>query len=181
MLRFLDAGESHGKAIVVILEGIPFGIPVDAEGINNELSRRRLGYGRSARMNIEADEVKITSGIRAGITIGSPLTLEVANAEYEKWKIVMNIEKAMSEDALTQLRPGHADLAGAIKYGTGDVRNILERASARETVGRVCAGAVAKSFLNNFDIEIYSHVRSVDGVQAKVDTESLGIELLRGS
>jgi len=179
MLRFLDAGESHGKAIVVILEGLPFGIPVDAGGINNELSRRRIGYGRSARMNIEVDEVKITSGIRAGVTIGSPLALEVANAEYDKWQKVMNIEKPANEDALTHLRPGHADLAGAIKYGTGDVRNILERASARETVGRVSAGAVAKNFLNIFDIEIYSHVRSVDGVQAKIDTESLGIELLR--
>jgi chorismate synthase len=158
MLRFLDAGESHGRSIVVILEGLPFGIPVDSEMIDNELRRRRLGYGRSARMNIESDEVRIMSGVRMGKTLGSPIALEVRNAESEKWEEAMSLEAKQDIPALTRLRPGHADLAGSMKYRTRDVRNILERASARETVGRVSLGAVLKRFMEMFDIRIGSHV-----------------------
>jgi len=179
MLRFLDAGESHGRSIVAILEGLPFGIPVNSEIIDKELYRRRMGYGRSARMDIESDQVRIISGVRMGVTLGSPIALEVRNAESEKWEKVMSVEAKQNIPVLTQLRPSHADLAGAIKYGTRDVRTILERASARETVGRVSAGAIAKSFLRIFDIEIYSHVLSVNKVQARIDYESLNIEFLK--
>ncbi len=179
MLRFLDAGESHGRSIVAILEGLPFGIPVNSQIIDKELCRRRMGYGRSARMDIESDQVRIISGVRMGVTLGSPIALEVGNVEYEKWEEVMSVEAKQDINTLTQLRPSHADLAGAIKYGTRDVRNILERASARETVGRVSAGAIAKSFLGIFDIEIYSHVLSVNKVQARIDCESMTIEFLK--
>lgn len=179
MLRFLDAGESHGKAIIAILDGLPYGIPVDKQRIEQELSRRRLGYGRSARMELEDDDVQIMSGVRAGITVGGPVAIQVENDEHEKWAEVMKVEGKGNYEKLSRLRPGHADLSGAIKYGTSDVRNILERASARETVGRVCIGAIIKSFLAILDIEVYSHVLSIGSIHAKADGKSLSIAGLR--
>ncbi len=167
MLRFLDAGESHGKGIVTIVEGLPHGVMLSEADIENELSRRRLGYGRSPRMQLEADRAEIISGVRYGITVGSPVAVQVVNAEYEKWKRLMPLEAGDKESVMTMLRPGHADLAGALKYGTRDVRDVLERASARETVGRVCAGAVAKRILVELGITVCSHVIAIGCVQAE--------------
>ena len=167
MLRFLDAGESHGKGVVTIIEGIPYGIMVSEADIARELKRRRQGYGRSSRMQLEEDRAEIMSGVRYGITIGSPVTISVANSEYEKWKRKMSLERVDGEGALTMLRPGHADLAGVLKYGTHDVRDVLERASARETVGRVCAGAVAKRLLDGLGIAVRSHVIAIGGIRTK--------------
>ncbi|MBN2027769.1 MAG: chorismate synthase [Actinobacteria bacterium] len=164
MLRFLDAGESHGIGIVTIVEGMPYGVPVGASDIGGELARRRLGYGRGERMRLESDKAEILSGIRNGMTLGSPVAIRVMNAEYAKWKQTMSREKIPDVDALTMLRPGHADMAGALKYGTRDVRDILERASARETVGRVCAGSLAKRILTELEIAIGSHVVAIGGV-----------------
>ncbi len=166
MLRFLDAGESHGPAIVAIVEGLPHGVPVAAARIESELARRRLGYGRGARMELENDAVEILGGVRGGRTLGGPVSVLVRNAEYGKWKDAMPVEGEVRAEPVTAPRPGHADLPGALKYGTHDVREVLERSSARETVGRVCAGALAKALLGCFDIEVYSHVLQVG--EAKV-------------
>ncbi len=171
MLRFMDAGESHGKGIMTIVEGMPYGVEVSGEEIEKELARRRLGYGRGGRMKLEADKVEILSGIRSGKTIGSPVAIMVLNAEYEKWKDIMPVEGSNGIDALTKPRPGHADLAGALKYGTRDIRDVLERASARETVGRVCAGAMAKMLLSRVGIEVFSHVLQIGGINAE-ETEN---------
>lgn len=167
MLRFLDAGESHGRGMVSVLEGVPHGLGLTAEHIERELSRRRLGYGRGARMRLEADEVVILSGVRFGRTLGSPIAMLVENAEFERWREIMGVDGEEKGERMTRLRPGHADLAGALKYGTGDVRDILERASARETVGRVCVGAVAKRLLGLVGITVGSHVVAVGGVEAR--------------
>jgi chorismate synthase len=164
MLRYLDAGESHGKGIACVVEGMPRGIPLVAAYIESELSRRRAGYGRGARMGLEQDRVEVISGIRAGHTLGSPIAMLVINAEYGKWREIMAVDGDVRAEAVTAPRPGHADLAGALKYGTRDLRDILERASARETVGRVCAGAVAKRFLEELGIGVFSHVLEVGGV-----------------
>lgn len=161
MLRFLDAGESHGMGVVTIVEGMPMGIPVRVEFLESELARRRMGYGRGARMGLERDKVEILSGVRGGRTLGSPVSLLVRNAEYRKWLKVMPVSGEVQGEPLTAPRPGHADLPGALKYGTRDVRDVLERSSARETVGRVCAGALAKSLLACFGIEVFSHVLQV--------------------
>jgi len=166
-LRFLDAGESHGRAMAVIVEGLPHGLEVSAARVERELARRRLGYGRGARMRLEGDRVRILSGVRGGRTLGSPVTLVVENAEHGKWEPVMRVEGAVAGEPLTAPRPGHADLAGAIKYGTRDLRDILERASARETVGRVCAGALAKALLERLGIHVVSHVLAVGGIGAE--------------
>jgi len=160
MIRFLTAGESHGKGLVVLLEGFPAQIPIAAEMINSELARRQKGYGRGGRMDIEKDEVEIISGVRKGLTLGSPIALFVKNKDYSNWEKIMspepqNIEKG---NPLIRPRPGHADLPGGLKYNQRDLRNILERASARETTVRVAAGAVAKKFLSCFGIQIQSHV-----------------------
>jgi len=176
MLRYLDAGESHGKGMVTVVEGLPHGVPVRAEGIEKELARRRLGYGRSGRMRLEKDKVEIISGVRAGKTMGSPLAMLVENAEHTKWKEVMKVEGEIEEGAMTRIRPGHADLAGALKYGTHDLRDILERASARETVGRVCAGAVAKNLLGCLGITVMSHVLSVGKANAGGEHRPPGLE-----
>ena len=160
MLRYLTAGESHGICLTAVLEGMPAGLKLDADFIDNELRRRQLGYGRGARMtSIEVDRVIFLSGIRFGRTIGSPITLQVMNKDS-------SIDKL---PAVTRPRPGHADLAGALKYGHGDVRNILERASARETAARVAVGAVAKIFLKEFGVEIFSHVVRMGGIDARLD------------
>jgi chorismate synthase len=162
----MTAGESHGQALVAILEGLPSGIPVSLEKVNRELERRQLGYGRGKRMAIEKDQVKIISGIRHGQTIGSPIAVEITNRDWQHWQEVMAIEKKGESNPVTQPRPGHADLAGIIKTSSKDIRNILERASARETAARVAVGALAKQFLLQFHISIISHVLQIGSVKS---------------
>ncbi len=158
MLRFLTAGESHGRALVVILEGVPAGLLVTAEDIQRGLARRRLGYGRGPRMRFEVDEVTLIGGIRHGRTIGSPVAIEIANTEWPKWEVEMSPAPGLPGTVLTQPRPGHADLSGMLKYGLADARDVLERASARETAARVAAGTVAKFLLAQIGVDILSHI-----------------------
>jgi chorismate synthase len=158
MLRFLTAGESHGRALVVIVEGVPAGLLVTAEDIQRGLARRRLGYGRGPRMRFEADEVTLIGGIRHGRTIGSPVAIEIANTEWPKWEVEMSPAPGLPGKVLTQPRPGHADLSGMLKYGLADARDVLERASARETAARVAAGTVAKFLLAQIGVDILSHI-----------------------
>jgi chorismate synthase len=169
--RFTTAGESHGRGLVAVLEGIPAGLPLAAERINGELKRRMGGYGRGARMKIEADQIEWLAGVRAGETLGSPIAMLVWNRDWEHWQDVMAPEADAAgterRRQVTRPRPGHADLAGALKYDRQDARDILERASARETVARVACGAVCKLLLERFDIEIGSHVVELGGVLAK--------------
>lgn len=160
MLRFLTAGESHGKALVAVIEGLPANLAINEEAINRELQRRQQGYGRGGRMKIEKDEAEILSGVRKGKTIGSPLALMVKNLDYDNWK-------DREVPPVTKPRPGHGDLAGIIKYNQEDIRNVLERASARETAARVAVGAVARQLLAVFGIRIMSHVISIGGVGLK--------------
>src|SRR5688500_12527268 len=160
MLRYLTAGESHGRALVTIVEGLPAGLPIAVEQVQSELARRRLGYGRGPRMRFEQDEVTIIGGVRHGRTLGSPLAIQVANTEWDrdpgKWQKEMAVraEDGPTQAPLTEVRPGHADLAGMQKYGFTDARDVLERASARETAARVAAGAVAKALLAELDVDI---------------------------
>jgi chorismate synthase len=162
VLRFLTAGESHGPALTVVVEGLPAGVPVEKQKIDGDLRRRQGGYGRGGRMKIEQDQVEVLSGVRHGRTLGSPVALLVRNRDHENWKDVMSPEpqpdEARERRRLKYPRPGHADLAGALKYGTSDLRNVLERASARETTARVAAGALAKSLLHEAGAEVRSHV-----------------------
>ena len=167
VLRFLTAGESHGKGLVVIVEGLPAGLEVTAEDISSELARRRLGYGRGPRMRFEADELTLLGGIRHGRTLGSPVAIEVGNSEWPKWTEEMSPAPGQTAKPLTQPRPGHADLAGMQKYGLVEARDVLERASARETAARVAAGALCKVFLRQLGIEIVSHVVQLGAVVAK--------------
>src|SRR5437660_10015329 len=169
--RFTTAGESHGRGLVGILEGIPAGLPVSAERINAELKRRMGGYGRGARMKIEADQIEWLAGVRAGETLGSPIAMLVWNRDWENWQDVMAPEAQASPEPrrrqVTRPRPGHADLTGVLKYDRQDARDILERASARETVARVACGAVCKLLLEQFGIEVGSHVVELGGVGAR--------------
>lgn len=162
MFRFLTAGESHGPALTVIVEGLPAGLPVDRAAIDADLRRRQGGYGRGGRMRIESDSVEILSGVRHAKTLGGPVTLQVRNRDHENWKDVMSPDpqppEATQRRALKHPRPGHADLAGALKYLTDDLRDVLERASARETTSRVAAGALARGLLAASGIEVRSHV-----------------------
>jgi chorismate synthase len=160
MLRQLTAGESHGKALVAILEGLPAGVPISPKELAGELARRRRGYGRSGRQRLEADAFEIVSGVRHGRTLGSPIGVTIANAEWEaRYRELMGVEgEADPRARLTRPRPGHADLAGALKYGFDDVRNVLERASARETAARVALGCFCKAFLAELKIHVISHV-----------------------
>ena len=158
MLRFLTAGESHGRALVVVVEGLPAGLPVEASDIAGELARRRLGYGRGPRMRFEVDEITLLGGIRHGRTLGSPVAIEIANTEWPKWTEDMSPEPGVPSKVLTQPRPGHADLPGMLKYGFADARDVLERASARETAARVAAGALAKLLLGHLGVSVVSHV-----------------------
>src|SRR5712671_4867210 len=171
MFRFTTAGESHGRGLVAVLEGIPAGLPVSAERVNAELKRRMGGYGRGARMKIEADQIEWLAGVRAGETLGSPIAMLVWNRDWEHWQDVMAPEADASGSErrrqVTRPRPGHADLAGSLKYDRQDARDILERASARETVARVACGAVCKKLLREFNIEIGSHIAELGGVTAK--------------
>jgi chorismate synthase len=171
MLRFSTAGESHGKALVTIVEGLPAGLPVSAEWVDRELVRRMQGYGRGARMKIESDHIEWLAGLRAGETLGSPVAMLIHNRDWANWEDVMAYEasEATGEQRrrrVTRPRPGHADLAGVLKYDRVDARDILERASARETTARVAAGALAKRLLDEFGVEIGSHVISLGGVRA---------------
>jgi len=168
MLRFLTAGESHGKGLVVIIEGIPAGLALDEEYIARELARRQKGYGRSARMEIEQDHAEIVSGVRHGLTIGSPVSFLIRNRDWENWKETMSISPPEARvEPVTRPRPGHADLSGAIKYHLDDIRPIMERASARETTARVAVGAVAKRLLEEFGIELHSHTICIGGYWAQ--------------
>ena len=173
MLRYLTAGESHGPMLTAILEGIPANLSLVAEEINLDLGRRQRGYGRGGRMRIEKDEANIVGGVRHGLTMGGPIAILIANRDWENWKRTMDSKpvdrEADPKEPVTRPRPGHADLAGALKYGQPDIRNVLERASARETAARVAVGAVCKRLLREFDIEVFSHVTEIGGIVAKVD------------
>ena len=158
MLRYLTAGESHGRALVVIVEGMPAGLLVTVEDVQRGLARRRLGFGRGPRMRFEADEVSLVGGIRHGRTLGSPVAIEIANTEWPKWETEMSPGPGLPGKVLTQPRPGHADLSGMLKYGLDDARDVLERASARETAARVAAGTLAKLLLQQIGIDVLSHV-----------------------
>ena len=169
MLRYLTAGESHGRALVVVVEGLPAGLPVEAADVAAELARRRLGYGRGPRMRFEADEITLLGGIRHGRTLGSPVAIEIANTEWPKWTEEMAPEPGVPGKVLTQPRPGHADLPGMLKYGFDDARDVLERASARETAARVAAGTLAKLLLSHLDVSIVSHVVRLGEAAAAAD------------
>lgn len=166
MLRFLTAGESHGKALVVVVEGLPAGLPVTADAIAAELARRRLGYGRGPRMRFEVDELSLLGGVRHGRTLGSPVAVEIANTEWPKWEQEMSPHPGAPSKRLTAPRPGHADLAGMQKYGFDDARDVLERASARETAARVVAGSLAKSLIATLGMAVVSHVVAIGPAQA---------------
>ena len=178
MLRWLTAGESHGPELIALLEGFPAGVPVLLENIQQDLARRRLGYGRGARMKFEADEVALSAGIRHGVSQGGPIALRVANTEWPKWEKVMSPHPVEPGDleggragALTRPRPGHADLAGMQKYGFDDARPVLERASARETAARVALGAVARTLLSELGIDVVAHTVAVGTVQVPEGAE----------
>src|SRR2546426_67163 len=168
MLRYLNGGESHGKGLIAILEGMPAGLPLTADDINRDLARRQKGYGRGGRMRIEQDRVEFLSGVRKGVTLGTPITLHVANRDWENWKEIMAPEPGppVTEKVVTCPRPGHADLVGAIKYNHRDIRNVLEKASARETAIRVAVGGVAKRLLAEFGIQVYSYTLEIGGGRA---------------
>ena len=161
--RFLTAGESHGKCLTAIIEGLPSGITIDTDFINNELQRRQQGYGRGDRMKIESDTVEITSGVRFGKTLGSPITLVVKNRDFDSWKKIMSVapEDITDEKAFSTYRPGHADFAGSVKYHQQDLRNILERSSARKTAIEVAVGAVAKLLLKELNISGSSKILQI--------------------
>src|SRR5690242_15811848 len=166
-LRLTTAGESHGPGLTCIIEGLPAGLELEREAINRDLARRQLGHGRGGRMKIERDQAEVTGGVRHGRTLGGPIALQVTNRDYANWEERMNpwpVEAAVPEVHLP--RPGHADLVGTQKYGQTDVRNILERASARETAARVAGGAVAKAFLKALGVEVLSHVIQITSVKA---------------
>ena len=173
-LRYLTSGESHGKALLCIIDGICSGLSISKEDINKDLLRRQKGYGRGGRMKIESDSVQILSGVRWGKTLGSPIALLIENKDWQNWKDIMSSElrdsRLQTPDSrlsVTRPRPGHADLAGAIKYNTHDIRNVLERSSARETAERVAVGAVAKKFLSEFNIKVISYVTEIGGIKVQ--------------
>jgi chorismate synthase len=169
--KFTTAGESHGKALVAIVEGVPAGLDIDIAAIDRELWRRQQGYGRGGRMKIESDKVEVLSGVRHGKALGSPIALMIENKDFENWRDVMAVERegstAKQSRAVTRPRPGHADLAGGQKFGVRDLRDVLERASARETAARVACGAIAKQLLAVFRIDVKSHVIKIGHVQAE--------------
>jgi len=179
MLRYLTAGESHGRALVVIIEGVPAGLLVTAEDIQRGLARRRLGFGRGPRMRFEVDEVGLVAGIRHGRTLGSPIAIEIANTEWPKWEEEMSPAPGLPSKVLTQPRPGHADLAGMLKYGLDDARDVLERASARETAARVAAGTVAKLLLGQIGVDVLSHIVQIGKAKARDRTLPLFEDLAR--
>src|SRR5687768_12312803 len=168
-IRFTTSGESHGPGLTAIVEGLPAGLPLNLEDLDRDLARRQLGHGRGGRMKIESDRAGVVSGVRHGRTLGSPVTIRVQNRDYANWEERMNPWPVDAEVAEVHLpRPGHADLAGIQKFGFTDVRNVLERASARETAARVACGAVAKAFLGAFGVQVFSHVVQIGSVRADV-------------
>ena len=179
VLRFLTAGESHGKGLVVIVEGLPAGLPLTVEELQGELARRRLGFGRGPRMRFEQDELTLLGGVRHGRTLGSPVAIEIANTEWPKWQEEMSPAPGRTTKPLTQPRPGHADLAGMQKYGFDDARDVLERASARETAARVAAGTCAKALLAQLEVSVVSHVVQLGPVVAKSDVRPAPEDLER--
>ena len=186
MLRFLTAGESHGPSLSVIVEGLPAGLAISEETVSGELARRRLGYGRGPRMRFERDVVRLIGGVRHGRTLGSPVSIEILNTEWPKWEQEMSAAPGTPSKKLTAPRPGHADLAGMQKYGFDDARDVLERASARETAARVAAGSLAKALLATIDVAIVSHIirigeaTSPDGVRPKMsDLERIDLSEVR--
>ena len=171
MIRFTTAGESHGQALVCILEGMPAGVPLSASDVDEQLGRRQQGYGRGRRMQIERDEVELLAGVRAGETLGSPIAMLVRNRDWKNWSEIMDPAPRAGDPeprrrAVTRVRPGHADLTGLLKYDRSDARDILERASARETTARVAAGAVCRRFLAEFGVRIGSHLSHLGGIDA---------------
>ena len=168
-LRYLTAGESHGRALVGVLEGLPAGLPVSIKAIVDELTRRRHGYGRGPRMAIEKDVCDVVAGVRGGLTLGSPVAVVIANSEWAKWSHVMPVEGEPGGRALTRPRPGHADLPGMLKYDFDDARNVLERASARETAARVALAALAKALLGRLGVSVLSHVVRIGDAAVSVD------------
>ncbi len=180
--RFLTAGESHGEALAAVIDGVPAGLPLAEGDINEDLARRQRGYGRGGRMKIERDQVRILAGVRWGATLGSPITLQIANRDWENWKATMAVaapEPGAAQKQVTRPRPGHADLAGAMKYGHRDIRNVLERSSARETTARVAVAGVARRLLAEFGITILSHVTEIGGVRIPADLDLAWEELRR--
>ncbi|PMR65904.1 chorismate synthase [Streptococcus intermedius] len=171
-MRYLTAGESHGPRLTAIIEGVPAGLPLTTDYINLELKRRQGGYGRGARMKIESDKVEITSGVRHGRTMGGPITLNVTNLDHQKWLDIMNVADVDDQKKelrkITRPRPGHADLVGGMKYRFDDLRNSLERSSARETTMRVAVGAVAKRLLEEIGVEVASHIVSFGGIDVEI-------------
>ncbi len=184
MLRFLTAGESHGQALIAILDGIPAGLLLAREAIDSELKRRQHGYGRGGRMKIERDRAEILSGVRLGRTLGSPIALMIANRDWANWSKPMSVDPIELTDSerrrVTRPRPGHADLAGALKHDVEDARDILERASARETTARVAVGAICKTFLARFDVEVASHTIALGNVCYPPEAE-ISWEEIRGA
>src|SRR5437016_374814 len=185
MLRFLTAGESHGKALVAILEGVPAGLAIDFDAVTTDLRRRQTGYGRGRRMLIESDRAEALSGVRHGETTGGPIALLIPNKDWENWQRTMHVEAVAPEGAtgadrtaVTRPRPGHADLAGFVKYGHDDMRDILERASARETAARVAVGAIARQLLAAVGADIVSHVVAI-GQAAIADPSTISFEQAR--
>ena len=164
MLRYFTAGETHGKCLTAIIEGMPSGVFIDVQKINEALHDRQQGYARGGRMKIETDKAEILSGIRNGYTIGSPISLRIENRDWVNWEKIMDSQNAVSEKTVTAPRPGHADLTGGLKYNHRDLRNVLERASARETAARVAVGSIIKQMLEQFDIKFYSRCVSIGPV-----------------
>src|SRR3984957_15278741 len=177
MLRFLTAGESHGPSLSVIVEGLPAGLAISEETVSGELARRRLGYGRGPRMRFERDVVRLIGGVRHGRTLGSPVSIEILNTEWPKWEQEMSAAPGTPSKKLTAPRPGHADLAGMQKYGFDDARDVLERASARETAARVVAGSLAKGLLATIDVAIVSHVVRIGGAFVSSGVRPLASDL----
>ncbi len=174
VFRFLTAGESHGEALTAVVDGVPAGLPLREADINEDLARRQRGYGRGGRMKIEKDQVRILAGVRWGATLGSPITLQITNRDWENWKSTMAVGEPPADvvrKEVTRPRPGHADLAGAMKYGHRDIRNVLERSSARETTARVAVAGIARRLLAEFGITILSHVTEIGGVRIAGDLE----------
>lgn len=174
MLRYFTAGETHGKCLTVIIEGMPSGVKISIDKINEQLAKRQKGYGRGGRMLIEKDTAEILSGVRGGITLGSPIAIKIENKDWKNWEDIMGTEKSNGEKAVDCPRPGHADLTGGMKYNHTDLRNVLERASARETAARVAAGALVRQLLEPFGIELLSHVKRIGSVEDTADVNAEG-------
>ena len=169
MLRYFTAGETHGKCLTVIIEGMPSGVKISLDKINAELARRQEGYGRGGRMKIEKDTAEILSGVRGGYTLGSPIAIKIENRDWQNWESIMGTEECTDEKSVIFPRPGHADLTGGMKYNHRDMRNVLERASARETAARVAAGALVRQALEPFGIEFMSHVKRIGEIEDSAD------------